>query len=284
MQMRSQLEFAMGQLSYLQWGNLDNPKAEPVLLLHGLADHAGVWGRVGDRLASENAIVAPDLRGHGNSSKPATGYGFEDYIQDLNQLMDHLGWTSAHILGHSWAGKLAAIWATRQPERFRSLILVDPFFIGRIPAGFRFTFPLLYRVLPFLKMMGPFASFAEAEQQAQQLKQYRGWSALQQRVCADNLEQKPNGTWGSKFVPQARDEIFEAVLTTAGLTQAIALPTLFVKPKQGLNRTEWQLKPYRTYLPQLQIAEVPGNHWAFLVEPDAFEAAIAQWLQRYALR
>lgn len=260
-------------ISYLEWQG-----KEPVLLLHGMADHAMVWARLAASLCPDYYCIAPDLRGHGDSSKPDRGYRCEDIIADMNVLMDHLGWKSAHVIAHSWSAKVAAVWARQQPDRFRSLILVDPFFIDRLPNWMKFTFPVLYRVLPFLKTMGPFATYEQAEQQAKTLKQYRGWSEFQQAVFQAAMEQKPDGKWGSKFVVQARDEIFADMMQVAGLTEAIDLPTLFLQPDAGLNRTNWQMQPYRTYCKKLQIQKVPGNHWAFLVEPDAFNQAVSQFL------
>lgn len=261
-------------LSYFEW----DQGQEPLLLLHGMADHSLIWAELGDWLHDRYHILAPDLRGHGDSSKPASGYRCSDIVADLEALMAHQGWQSAHVVAHSWSAKVAVVWAKQHPERIRSLVLIDPFFINRLPTWLKVTFPLLYRTLPFLKMMGPFATYAEAEQQARQLKQYRGWSDWQQAVFETGMEQKPDGRWGSKFVVQARDEIFEDVMEVAGLTAPIATPTLFIQPQQGLNRTAWQLKPYQTYLTQLQMVQVPGHHWCFLVEPIAFNQAVAQFL------
>jgi pimeloyl-ACP methyl ester carboxylesterase len=264
------------QLSYLEWNQAKGK--EPLILLHGLADNALVWSSLGDYLAPKYHIIAPDLRGHGESSKPEKGYTFAEVIADLEEFINNLGLTNAYILGHSWGAKLAVIWATQNPERFKSLILVDPFFIDRIPGFFKITFPLLYKILPFLKGMGPFSSYPEAERLAKTLKQYRGWSNLQQQAFAAGIEQKKDGTWTSKFTVQARNEIFEDVMRVAGLTKSIDIPTLFIKPTKGLNRTEWQLKPYKKYLTNLQICEVPGNHWAFLVQPQTFNLTVEKFL------
>ncbi|WP_250123470.1 alpha/beta hydrolase [Chroococcidiopsis sp. CCMEE 29] len=264
------------QLSYLEW----NQGQEPLLLLHGLADCGMVWVSLAELLCDRYHILAPDLRGHGDSSKPEQGYSYADIIADLEGLMDRVGWTSAHVVAHSWSAKVTAIWAQQQPQRFRSLVLVDPFFLSTMPSWMKLTFPLLYRVLPFLKTMGPFASYEQAQQQARQLKQYRGWSTLQQAVFQAAMEQKPDGRWGSKFVVQARDEIFEDVMRVAGLTQPVEVATLFLQPQEGLNRTAWQLLPYRTYLKNLQIQQIPGNHWCFLVEPVAFNSSVAAFLER----
>ena len=262
------------QLAFLAWQH----GQEPLLLLHGMADHSFVWAGLGEFLQADYHILAPDLRGHGSSSKPVSGYRCTDIIADLEALMQHQGLASAHVVAHSWSAKVATVWATQNPQAIRSLVLVDPFFINAMPHWLKLTFPVLYRVLPFLKMLGPFATYEQAEQQARQLKQYDGWSEWQQAIFTEGIEQKPDGSWGSKFVVQARDEIFEDVMEVAGLTQAIAVPTLFIQPQRGLNRTAWQLKPYQTYLQHLQMAQVPGHHWCFLVEAIAFNQVVAQFL------
>ncbi|MBD2303160.1 alpha/beta hydrolase [Nostoc sp. FACHB-87] len=262
------------QLSYLEW----NQGQEPLLLLHGLGDHALVWSSLGAYLATDYHIVAPDMRGHGESSKPEKDYSFESAIADLEALMDKLGWSSAHVVSHSWTGKLAVIWARQNPQRVRSMVLVDPIFIWKMPEFFKATFPFLYRFLSFLKGMGPFASYVEAEQIARQLNQYQGWNELQQQVFQGGIEQKPDGSWGSKFTIAARDGIFEDVMRVPGFINPIDTPALFVKSDKGLNRQEWQLKPYKNNLKNLRLCQVPGNHWPFLTEPDSFNRTVAAFL------
>ncbi|QSJ15234.1 alpha/beta hydrolase [Nostoc sp. UHCC 0702] len=262
------------QLSYLEW----HQGEKPLLLLHGLADNALVWSSLGDYLAADYHIVAPDMRGHGESSKPEKDYSFTSAIADLEALMDQLGWSSADVVSHSWTGKLAVIWAKQNPKRLRSLILVDPIFIWKMPNFLKLTLPMLYRVLPFLKGMGPFASYESAEQQARQLSLYQGWTVLQQQVFQAGIEQKPDGSWGSKFTVAARNEIFEEVLQVPGFTIPLDTPTLFIQPEKGVNRQDWQLQPYKTYLKNLRLCRVPGNHWPFLSNPEAFNRTIAAFL------
>ncbi|MEL6442317.1 MAG: alpha/beta hydrolase [Cyanobacteria bacterium J06621_8] len=279
------------EISYLEWSHsddltdFDNDSAsgqQAVLLLHGLADCAVVWTSLGDYLTTQYPgkyhVVAPDLRGHGESSKPATGYDAAEIIADLAALMTHLKWQEAHILGHSWGGKLAAIWATSQPQKFSSLILVDPFYINRLPNWSKVTFPLLYRVLPFLQGMGPFVSKARAIELAKKLKQYRQWTPLQEQSFLASIEAKPDGTWGSKFIVAARNQIFTDVMQRSGLVESLSITSLFIQPTKGLNRTQWQLEPFERFLPNLSIKQVEGNHWVFLVNPEAFNQEIAQFL------
>ncbi|NER31465.1 MAG: alpha/beta hydrolase [Symploca sp. SIO1C4] len=275
MPVRKILSLPKIQLSYLEW----NQAQEPLLLLHGLGDHALVWLSLGDYLIKNYHIVAPDMRGHGDSSKPEENYTFSEAIADLEALMDHLKWSSAHIIGHSWTGKLALIWARENPGRLRSMILVDPIFVWKMPSLLQVTFPLLYRVLPFLKGMGPFASYEQAEKQARQLNQYQQWTPWQQQVFQASIEQKSDGSWGSKFTIAARNQIFSEVMRISGLTVPIYTNTLFVQPEKGVNRQNWQLKPYKTYLKNLRICQVPGNHWPFLVQPETFNSTVADFLQ-----
>lgn len=265
------------EISYLEW----NQGKIPLLLLHGMADHSLVWSKLGDYLQENYHIIAPDLRGHGNSSKPEKGYFTEDIINDLEALIHYLGWTKFHILAHSWSAKFVPIWVTHKPEIFQSMILVDPFYINKLPNWMKLAFPLLYKVLPFLKMTGDFPSYEFAENLAKTLKQYQGWSDFQQEVFNYSIQQNDNGIWSSKFAIQARDEIFTDVMLKAGLTEKLTIPTLFIQPKQGLNRSSFQIQPFKDYLPNLTIKKVPSNHWAFLVEPEPFNKVIKEFLAQH---
>ncbi len=250
----------------------------PLLLLHGLADHSRVWGSLGNVLADQYQILAPDLRGHGDSSKPSTGYLFADYVADLRALLTIKQWTKVSVVAHSWAAKLVCLWATQEPQRFEKLVLVDPFFMGTIPPFLKVTYPLLYRVLSFLKLSQSFPNFEQIQTTAQQLPEFQGWSELQKAVFFGNVEERGDRTWSSKFSQQARDEVFSECMTVPGLTQPLAIPTLLIKSTQGVNRSEWQLKPYRRYLHPLDIQTIEGNHWAFLTNPEDFNSRVRQFL------
>ncbi len=263
------------QLSYLEW----NQGQKPLLLLHGLADHALVWSSLGDYLAADYHIIAPDMRGHGDSSKPESDYSFESAIADLEALMDSVGWENAHVVAHSWSGKLACIWARQNPQRLRSMVLVDPIFVWKMPSFLKLTFPLLFRVLSSLQGMGPFPSYEAALEKAQKLTQYQEWTTIQQQVFQTGIEQKANGSWGSKFTIAARDRIFEEVMQVPGLTTNLEIPAMFIQPEKGVNRFDSQLKPYKKYIQNLRIATVPGNHWPFLSTAESFNHTVAAFLQ-----
>ena len=261
-------------LNYWSW-----PGKTPVLLLHGLADHGLVWANLTQSVGSGYHWVAPDLRGHGDSGKPSRGYRCVDFIEDLKPLVEHLGWSQFHVISHSWSGKLATLWATTEPDRFLSLTLVDPFFINKMPSWMSLTFPVLYKTLPFLKTLGSFRDRSVLETLAQGLKQYRGWSPHQQLVFEASIEEKPDGSWGSKFVSPARNEVFAEITEIPGLPQPLKIPTLLITPEQGLNRFAWQIQPFQTAISPLSIQTIPGNHWPFLVNPEPFHLTIVRWLE-----
>jgi pimeloyl-ACP methyl ester carboxylesterase len=261
-------------LSYLTWG-----EGTPVVLLHGLADHGLVWQSLAGTLGDRYGCIAPDLRGHGDSSKPPeNSYDVCLLAADLEALAAHLRVSSVHVVAHSWAAKVALVWAQQQPHRIRSLVLVDPFFVNRLPGFFRPTLPIFYRTLPFLQVMGPFPTYDAAEAVARTLKQYRGWSSFQASVFQAGMEQKAAGGWGSKFAISARNGVFQDILDQAGLTQDLNIPTGLMLPDQGLNRMAWQLKPYQQHLHPLTIIPIPGNHWPHLVQHQAFNQAVSNFL------
>ena len=97
----------------------------PVVLAHGLASNSRIWDDVADRLAARFRVVALDQRGHGLSDRPTDGYAFDRVAGDLRGLVDALDLGRATIVGHSWGGNVALVYAATFPELTRALVLVD---------------------------------------------------------------------------------------------------------------------------------------------------------------
>jgi pimeloyl-ACP methyl ester carboxylesterase len=100
-----------------------------ILLVHGFTGAKEDFVEAVDRLADIGwHAVAPDLRGHGNSAKPASeqDYAFERFADDLWALVDALGWREPFVLlGHSMGGMVAQVAALRYPSRLSGLVLMD---------------------------------------------------------------------------------------------------------------------------------------------------------------
>jgi pimeloyl-ACP methyl ester carboxylesterase len=102
----------------------------PFVLVHGLASNANTWNGVGRVLASAgHTVVAIDQRGHGLSSKPEEGYGFDEVTADLAALVDALGLKAPIVAGQSWGGNVVLEFAARYPGLLTGLVLVDGGFI-----------------------------------------------------------------------------------------------------------------------------------------------------------
>ena len=103
-----------------------DPSLPPVLLIHGLASNARMWDGVGSALARQGiASVAVDLRGHGLSDKPDTGYDFDTVSDDLAKVLDHFEWPRAVFVGQSWGGNVVVHSAHRHGGRVVGAVPVD---------------------------------------------------------------------------------------------------------------------------------------------------------------
>lgn len=105
----------------------------PVLLLHGLGVSGAVWQGIGRLIGDLGRLVAPDLRGHGESDKPSAGYLPRDYVGDMSALLAHEPSRPLAVIGHSLGAVIAAHLAAERPEMIGKLILVDPPFDASRP-------------------------------------------------------------------------------------------------------------------------------------------------------
>ena len=99
-------------------------KGAPLVILHGLYGNQGNWSTHARYLAARYAVYAFDARNHGQSPR-ADSMLLSEMAADVAETMTHLGLESAHLLGHSMGGKTAMLLALEQPERVRSLVVVD---------------------------------------------------------------------------------------------------------------------------------------------------------------
>jgi pimeloyl-ACP methyl ester carboxylesterase len=104
-------------------------KAPVVVLIHGMLydSLASYYFTLGPRFAAEGMdVVMYDLRGHGRTSRPATGYRLEQYVEDLDNLLDALDITEpVHLVGNSFGGSIAFGLAATRPERVASVTAIE---------------------------------------------------------------------------------------------------------------------------------------------------------------
>jgi pimeloyl-ACP methyl ester carboxylesterase len=103
---------------------------EPVILLHGYAQNSHMWRPLITELAKTRTVIAPDLRGFGQSAKPAGGYDKKSMAQDIHALAASLGFKRAGICGHDIGLMVAYAYAAQYPAEVERIALMDAFLPG----------------------------------------------------------------------------------------------------------------------------------------------------------
>jgi pimeloyl-ACP methyl ester carboxylesterase len=111
------------RLHYVDWGN---PGAPPLLLVHGGRDHCRNWDWVAAALRRDWHVLAPDLRGHGDSQwSPDGNYAISGYIYDLAQLVHQQELAPVTIVAHSLGGMIALRYTGIYPDCVRRLVAIE---------------------------------------------------------------------------------------------------------------------------------------------------------------
>lgn len=111
------------RLHYVDWGN---EAAPPLLLIHGGRDHCRNWDWVAAALRDRYHILAPDLRGHGDSQWMVGGtYDLNDFLYDIAQLIHQKGLAPLTIVAHSMGGAIALRYAGLYPETVKKLVVIE---------------------------------------------------------------------------------------------------------------------------------------------------------------
>ena len=111
------------RLHYVDWGN---PDAPPLILQHGGRDHCRSWDWVAEELAKDWHVIAPDLRGHGDSAwAPDGNYEMNAFVYDFAQLIHTLGHDQVTIVAHSLGGNVATRFTGLYPEKVRKFVNIE---------------------------------------------------------------------------------------------------------------------------------------------------------------
>ncbi len=100
-------------------------QGDPVVLLHGFPQTWYMWRKIIPELARHYTVIAPDLRGFGESSKPIDGYDKRTVAEDIYQLVRGLGFEKIFLVGHDLGGPAAYAYACAHPDDVRRLVILD---------------------------------------------------------------------------------------------------------------------------------------------------------------
>ncbi len=118
------------QLHYVTGG-----QGDPIVLLHGWPETWYEWRHIMPALAKNYTIIAPDLRGLGDSSTPLTGYDGKTVAEDIHQLVTQLGFKTIFLVGHDIGTQVAYSYAAAHPTDVKKLVVMDLTIPGFEPPG-----------------------------------------------------------------------------------------------------------------------------------------------------
>ena len=113
------------RLHYLSAG-----EGEAVLLLHGFAQTSHMWRPLIPELSKTHRVIAPDLRGFGESAKPQSGYDKKGMAQDVHALANSLRLGKVRVVGHDIGLMIAYAYAAQHPTEVDRIVLMDAFLPG----------------------------------------------------------------------------------------------------------------------------------------------------------
>jgi long-chain acyl-CoA synthetase len=221
-----------------------SPAERTLVFVHGFGGSAMQWEQQLVEFADRSRVVALDLRGHGSSDRPSSGYTVDELVGDLEQVVDALHLPPQFVLlGHSFGGALAATYAAKYPDRVERLVLVSTSVDFRLRPLFRLLFQLPPVLVEPFRAMFPKALSAPA---------------FVLKAFYHNALSK----WkGNQVLPQ------------------VQVPTLVIMGHRDIvfSASAYDAVPDR--LPNAQIAKIPVSaHLVQLERPDAVNRAIARFL------
>ena len=247
----------------------------PVLFVHGLSYFSYDWLPIAEALGKDRECVAMDMRGFGDSSSsPQKEYSIPAMAGDIANVLDHLGWKQAVLVGHSMGGRSTSYLTAKEPQRVAGLVLVD-YSPDNAPAGSK-------RVAQ--SVAGVPDVFAQVEDA---LRYFDAGPEKRQRYLA-YLKPLPNG-FAIKRDPFFREQ-FRHTLATGerpklgvdmwAVLGEIRSPTLVVRASRSDLFAPETVQKMRAANPRFTVVEVDSGHDVASDNPAALVAAIEPFLAK----
>lgn len=255
-------------LSYTEWPG----EKGPVICLPSFAGHKGSFDKIAQSLAPAYHLFALDLRGRGDSDKPAEGYGFAYHARDILQFADALGFDTFAIIGHSFGATTGTYLASIRPLRVQAIVMIeggaDP--TERVLEAIRPTLAHLDKHYPSM------AAYLEA---MRALPFYNNpWSETLEAYLRQDVEILSNGVVRPKALAEGlqRDLDLHFHYSMCLHFPFVQCPALFIRAGEGLlggDRahifTGPETEAIVAWIPKGRRADVPGvNHYTLVLHDD----------------
>ena len=274
------------RLHYVDWGNAGAP---PLILVHGGRDHCRNWDWVAAALQPDYHILAPDLRGHGDSQwSLSSNYTFAGYVYDLAQLVHQQELAPVSIVSHSLGGMISLRYAGIYPDKVRKLVAIEG--LGRSPKRLaeRARIGIAERMQNWIEGQRALSGrlprrYATIEDALRRMQEANRYLTPQQarHLTTHGVNQNEDGTYSWKFDNYVRAEPPYDMTEpdTQALWQRITCPTLLVYGKES-----WASDPVADGRAGLfQNARVVSfenaGHWVHHDRLDAFLELVREFLK-----
>jgi len=273
------------RLHYVDWGN---PGAPPLLLVHGGRDHCRNWDWVASALRHDYHILAPDLRGHGDSQwSPDGSYSVAAYIYDLAQLIHQQELAPVTIIAHSLGGMLTLRYAGIYPENVRKIVAIEG--LGMTPRAIvdRAKQPIADRMQRWIEQQRDlsgrlprrYTSIDEALKRMQEANRFL--SPEQARhLTQHGVNQNEDGTYSWKFDNYVRSDRPYGMTQdeTQALWQRIACPTLLVYGKESWASNPEDDGRIKYFNDARVVSFEKAGHWVHHDRLDGFLDLLREFL------
>lgn len=248
-------------------------RGEPVLWLHPnrtnrrVFDHALAASRLG------RPVLVPELRGHGDSDRPATGHGLDDHVADLMALVETLGLARLAIVGQATGATLGLFLATRLGPRVSALAL------GNVALGIRASVNAMVQaqVAAQTGFASPDAAMAATPFSERWTPQVRAhW-------LATALERGPDGVFRWRYDPALVATTEAALVADRWAEIDVAAPVLLFRGAESDVIGADEIARARSRLPRAEATELPrANHRLSQDAPAGFAALADAFLAAHA--
>jgi pimeloyl-ACP methyl ester carboxylesterase len=275
------------RLHYVDWGNESAP---PLLLLHGGKDHARSWDWVARDLRDDYHVIAPDLRGHGDSAWTLGGhYTINEFVLDLAQLIDTLSLHPLTIVSHSLGGAVSLQYTAIYPERVTKLVAVEG--LGPPPKMIaeRMNVPAWQQVADWIKQVRALSGriprrYPTIDAAAARMQEENGFLSAEQahHLTVHGVARNEDGTFSWKFDNYARafyPQSFDPEERKA-MWERISCPTLLVRGTESWA-SDPSLDGRLDAFTNAELANVEGaGHWVHHDRLDEFLEIVRSFLAR----
>jgi pimeloyl-ACP methyl ester carboxylesterase len=270
------------RLHFADWGN---PQAPPLLLVHGGLDHCRSWDHLAQALRTRFHVLAPDLRGHGQSDwASGSSYSLADHVYDLTCLVNSARSRKVTIVGHSMGGMVSLTYAGAFPDKVSRLVVLDG--VTNYPA--RKVKPAELRIADWVSDLDKLAqrkihrypSVADgAERMLARNQHLTRAQAL--HLATHGLKQNADGSYSWKFDPhlRARAPYRLSLEDHIGLWSRITCPTLLVSGRESFL-PDPERAGVMQHFANAELVRIEGaGHWLQHDKPDEVRALLERFLE-----